>query len=406
MSLGLYISVALTSDPVCKPSGHRPMYPRSIKPMDSLKKVDVFKMQLCSMKTLPITRIILNVASSNEFSSDIPSLYAYANEMFPNAEIVREQERSTKLDQWRMSSNTAVDFFGVDTPVIWVFNHDHIFVDYRPDPFINSINTTLELYDKKPFFLMYSHAPEQIAFNFDASSYKRRLAILFGTDFGFHDNCELLPNGLYRSRRTGSIDGFFVTTPRAIRWLWNSAIWNGDPRFIEYAPRPDWRGVSFPGIVVELISSTREFFRHFDGYGHVMTARNALVLQLNTNMNLFNRVAHHRPEVFHGKQVGDDIFTLEDEALSYSEIFFDLMSIALRDQLLTGHLTQKTDKVMTIIERLYQIFKCQYLECPGELNHLNTEEQIRLDMITRHFIFSRCLPFIQEVTADCQQWGA
>lgn len=404
MSLGLYISVALTSDSVCKPTGSRPMYPRSVKPLDSFKKTDVFRMQLCSMKTLPISKIILNVVSSSEFSSDISSLYAYATEMFPNAEIVREQERSTKLEQWRMSSNTAVSFFGVDTPVIWVFNHDHIFVDYRPEPFIKSITTTIDLYNKEPFFLIYSHAPENIALSFDTSACKSRLALFFGHDFGIQDNCELLPNGLYRSRRTGSIDGIFVTTPRTMRWFWNSTIWLGDPRFIEYAPRPDWPGVSFPSIVVEQVSSTREFFRHFDGYGHVMTARNALILQLDTELNFPNRVTRHRPEVFHGKKVCDLNCSIEDEALSYSEIFFDLMSIALRDNILIGYLTQKREKVLPILERLYQHFISQYLDSPGELNHLDNEDQNRLHMATRHFIFSRSLPFIQDATADCQQW--
>ena len=50
----------------------------------------------------------------------------------------------------------------------------------------------------------------------------------------------LLTDGIYQTRVLGALDGIFVTTPKQLMNMWSGAIIKTD-----YAPRPDWPGVSF-----------------------------------------------------------------------------------------------------------------------------------------------------------------
>ena len=134
MELCLYINTKLTSSPALNPSSLRPIYP-SNNPLDSHKKSEIFLLSLKSLSNLNIKKIIFNVDYDSNYINDSELIEYSLKKLFPNAEIAKEKNRPTNLQAWKHSSQFAKEFFGLENPVICIFNHDHIFIDHIPEIF-------------------------------------------------------------------------------------------------------------------------------------------------------------------------------------------------------------------------------------------------------------------------------
>lgn len=405
MNLGLYLSVYLTNDEAWRSVGSKPRYPRCTSIISSLEKGRVLKLQLQSLKSLPFNKIFISVDCDPEFSSDVDDIKSNIYTYFPDSDIIFENRRCTTIVNWVQSTKVCEEFFGIHCPVIWMYNHDHIFVDYRLEPLIETIRITLEVERQtgNPTFLLYSHIPEFMALNYNPAAHNRRLQHLFGESRLFEDKTHHVGQGVFFNRRSSTIDGLFVTTAKSHSWLWKNANWKGDINK-EYVPRPDWVGLVYPGIVFQLLSASREFFRHFDGYGHCMNSRNSLTMGLNDSDNFKERISIHKPLYMQSIDTFSNGIDLIHVAKSYREIFYDIMPLAIRDQIMMGYLGCQREKINFTLERLYNIFKISHLDTQGELSFLDSEQTQKLDYILRHLIFSDCHHYLQEIIADANLW--
>jgi len=261
MDLGLYVNTMLTASVAVPTRELKPIY-RSETPMDSQMKIQILILSLKSLKCLNIRKIILNIDCDEFYSGGTEEVLDAAKAIFCDAEIVSEKTRPTNLSAWNQSAELAQDFFGPENPIICVFNHDHIFVDHVPEIFQYQINTLFK--ENKEVYLCYSHAPETISFLGNHQAYLYRLSKSMSFDLPVSPPQRIPDTKLFHHLSRNHIDGIFVTTAKGLKKLWGAACVR-----TSYAPRPDWPGVTFSGAVFNIVSTKREFFRHFDGYGHV-----------------------------------------------------------------------------------------------------------------------------------------
>lgn len=395
--LGLYVNVLLTGEAVWAKAGAAPLYPRRCHATDTNRKEEVLDLSLTSIRDLPIEKIILNIEATKEYDGAPERLFARVRELFPRAEVHREPKRPTNLHAWMQSTTFAEKVFGPTMPVICFFNHDHIFVDYRPEPFLRAVETVFSAKDNRSAFLGYSHAPETISLIFDHRASLVRLWHVNGLEPGIMPPVRQAAS-LYKCCVKGSIDGIFVTTTAGLRYLWSNAIMRES-----YTPRPDWKGVSFPGVLFDVYLTGREFFRHFDGYGHVTSLREGFALSLE-QLGGQPRAAMHVPPVYRHQTPCDDI-DLETEARSYVSVFMDLCSLAARDAMFADRIGHSvTGSHRGVVERLYTLFDEAYLSSEGEGSHRTAAQWQELRSLVTHYVFSSVCAFEQDLLADTHLW--
>jgi len=128
----------------------------------------------------------------------------------------------------------------------------------------------------------------------------------------------------FEYQQKGFIDGFFVTSVSALRKMWNAAIVSSD-----YIPRLDWQGLTFGNHVFNMISTQREFFIHFDGYGHATSIPFALGMGLSD----FDGNGDTACRRLMSDILSDESFRLRTPELisAYSKIFCNNYLVLLRD---------------------------------------------------------------------------
>jgi hypothetical protein len=167
------------------------------------------------------------------------------------------------------------DLFGDINPFVCAFNHDHIFVDYIHQPFVETIENVFNNSKLDPRYLYYSHTPELLSIGHNPKASKDAFEDLAGIGEWFGP-IENVSNTCFSTVSKSFIHGYFATNFQGLAHLWNAASITSP-----YVPRPDWPSVSFPNTNFNCYFSSREFFRHFDGYGHISLLANGLSLQLN-----------------------------------------------------------------------------------------------------------------------------
>jgi len=398
MKLGLYINTLLIGSPAIAGSGNRPMYPRPLGSQDSEDKLGVLLLSLKSMAQLPIDRVLYNIELSPEFQEDSKEIEGCIRSYFPNALLHSEGKRPTSLAEWERSSLVAAEFFLRGQPIVCVFNHDHIFVDYRIEPFTDVIKEVFEDGTRHDAMLVYSHAPEVISSISDSNSYKLRLLAYPGMTV---KSTEVRGQGgvLFTATETGRIDGINVTTAAGLKRMWSAAVANSD-----YVPRPDWPGVSFEEMEFVSYFTPREFFRHFDGYGHVTTMPRYLGMAfaefidnspvLASRQSLINL---KKLETASGSRV-----SVEQMTEGYFNIFMDNYLLAIRDQVYAsaGDPT-KAPNIIERLEALFKLFQSTYLETDFQSGYLRPEELQTIKVLLRHRVFGNANAIAVIVIADC-----
>jgi hypothetical protein len=366
--------------------------------LDYRLKADVLELSLSSMKGLPISKVILNVECNEEYSRFKPRILEHAKGCFPNAVVVQEADRPTNLAAWHRSTSFAEEFFGDSLPIICSWNHDHIFVDYRIDPFVKTLSEAFASDGESPLYFYYSHTPEIVSGLYD---FERQRTTPVGRKAanGLSAYKRISPT-VFEFMREGMIEGIFVTTSAGLRGMWSRAVVAG-----EYLPRPDWSGIRFPGMKFRIRACSREFFRHFDGYGHVTSLCGGLTLDLGGFTSRQPRARCHLPEVFGGSfsdMARTDTATL---ALSYSTLFSEICSLAARNAILptifSGHPTRAGKHVL---EDLFGLFSDAYLDYEGELDLLTAEALDDLKTMVSHKVFADAGIFFQQLLGDCHYY--
>lgn len=397
MNLGLYVSVLLTPEAALKGGAVKPTYPRRYAPLDARAKAHVLRLSFTSVRHLPITKVLLHLEAEGEFAAHLPDLRAHVRACFPMAEI-HEANRPTSLAAHRQSMSEVRRVFG-EMPVIFCFNHDHIFVDHRPEPFLRTVEECFGPGGNPEALLVYSHAPEVISTINDWTAPYARSACVFGSNAPPPADFRQIGPRLW-SYQAQSVDSIFVTTVKGLARLWAAVL-----PYEGYLPRIDWGGVRWNGTKFDVRVTAREFFRHFDGYGHVTSVCGGYALGLCGFGPGSKRAVGQLPPAFRGTSPGVAA-TLEQRAEGYAEIFFELFALAARDVLyvaLARDLHQQSG--LKWLERMFTLFASAYIDDPGELDDLEPSQRLDLRSLVLHKVFSRATEFHAEVLADCHLHG-
>ncbi len=240
------------------------VYPQKI--FNNYSKKEVFFKTIRSYSKIDFTKVIFSIefendknASEKEFADLVYSLWS------PNKVELRFQ-RPSNLNDWKAETHYLKNKYGFNEPVLVAMNHDHPFVDYHPSAFNKIVDLVFDK-DKSNLCkaLYYSHAPEVINW---LNGGKKKL------------NFTSLENGMYIcSQNINWVDSIVVITFETLEIIWNSVKYSGD-----YIGRFDWVGVNFEKIKLDFFAYPREFFRHFDGYGHTTGVRLSSSLDLTMDL--------------------------------------------------------------------------------------------------------------------------
>jgi hypothetical protein len=319
--MNLYLNTHLTNSSAHAPTGIRPTFPSSgrnylIKPTQSSHSaIDVFAMQLRSLAVLRPEKVKINLSLDPKLHSNRQYIWNLIESYFSGATTSFREDRPSTLKAWLDDSRSCIRFFGADAPVVCIFNHDHLFVDYSPTPFLSALKS-LEI---DPFaFLYYSHTPEQISIAANPVEYIKRLKLVSNWDLRL-TNHQFIGHGLLSYIVDEWIDSIFATSPLSLEKLWSNASSSSS-----YIARPDWSGVSHFGQSFRVITSLRESFRHFDGYGHVSS-----LPSLMGNRSLYPQ-AMLKTELSKAK----DQVNLDYMCEAYQTLFEENYLLAVRDHML------------------------------------------------------------------------
>ncbi len=234
--------------------------------VDDISKKDVFYKTLKSYSKLVFTKVILRIEFEEDKKANEGQLLNFINSIWPKELIDIKFDRPSNVNEWLIESDELISKYGHAEPVLVVMNHDHPFIDYNPKVFMdmidlvfqnNEINTDIAFY--------YSHAPEVIKW------------LKFG-----RDKCifKETGSGIYQSNVEKKwIDSIVVINFKTLRNIWGGVNFKGD-----YIGRFDWKGVEFKNFNVNFFAFPREFFRHFDGYGHTTGIRLSSILDLESEI--------------------------------------------------------------------------------------------------------------------------
>jgi hypothetical protein len=388
MDLGLYFNSYLTQDPAWNPGGTNfPTYPRPGAWSDSLDKLSVCKASIQSMKQLPFKNIVLNISGDTHYSNAFNEILDCTKKTFPQAKITSSNSRPSSLGGWKTDLNRAKDVFGVNNPIVCAFNHDHIFVDHTPKPFIETLERVFSQPTPDPKYLYYSHAPELISIGHNPDASKIAFNDLAGIPewFGPVDELEKF---CFSTKSKGVIHGYFATDYHGLSFLWNSAS-VASP----YVPRPDWPSISFPNVEFNCFFSSREFFRHFDGYGHISLLGNGLSLDLSQ----IDGISGNSPETHFSPQSEEARRELVD---LYTTKFTEIYSLAFRNVIYSAWKSGNLFDGRKELEALLKRFEQNYLVLDAKHLGFNPEFIFCIRNSVNHRILSTATTLASQAVSD------
>lgn len=218
-------------------------------------KAEILLESLSSLSKINFDFAFFYIELSDEFICYTQAIHSLLSSSIKANSLLIEFSRPSTLLEWKKQAASVRQQISDKSPLLVIMNHDHIFVEYNPSSFINTIQQVfsddLDIGRRK--VLSYSHAPEFIS-----------KALLHSQSI----KCENLPN-LYRIPIPCDwIDSLYVMTAETLCYIWDSVICHDD-----YMGRFDWPGNFFGKLELTGYVYTREFFRHYDGYSHVTGIR-------------------------------------------------------------------------------------------------------------------------------------
>jgi len=394
-NLGLYINTLLTQALGTPNTSLRPNSPSNYWP-ESNQKDEILKLALNSVSHLKFKKIIMNIEGDSFYQESVEAIRKHVKKIFPESEIISEEKRPSTVEEWRRSADLAEKFFGLNAPIVCWFNHDHIFVDNQANTFITEVERIFE--NNPQVYFTYSHQPEAISNIIRSNAFGKNTE---ETDPrpNEQDTYKRIDRYFYHKITTKFIDGIFVATGQGLKYLWNNLETN-----LGYVPRPDWWGVTHDKSVFNMIGHSREFFRHFDGYGNITTLPQMLAMTFRD----FDTEGRYIPR----KQIADiyssnDIDIIKIKALGelYLRLFYETCLIALRDarvRKISGNQeSQSFNQILHLVVALfletYVSYDCALFNCEDAIS-----EQIH-DCV-KHKLFARQADFSNIVWADVSSY--
>ena len=338
------------------------MYPEDVS-TGSLNQYAVLLKTIKSYAAFKFDVIIFNIEIDNLNNQIQEELRECINKNYSANKLILNFTRPSTLDEWKKDLAEVVSAIESKSPVLVAFNHDHPFVDYTTDIF-NALVEKVFPYSENNCgkVLYYSHAPETIsrAMN-DKSTAKipwRNSAINIKTV------------------RNHWVDSIWVMTPETLAYILSRAVCKTST----YMGRIDWPQVSYDNLVLETHFFPREFFKHFDGYGHITGLESVGKLGLNQIYPI------EYPTVHLINDKSDD----EIVAFYYAR-WVSAFLLSIRDQLVQKYLFfiyPRKSEFIEAIENTLSVFRQSYINMDIDLNQLKVQDSERIFFRLRSKIYS------------------
>ena len=256
--LSLYFCCRITTTPLHSGSDgnsgffYPTPYPRNQRAGND-SQLDILVHSLTSFAPLKFRNAIINIQVDGGFESDCSRISSAINDSINSVHTKIRFARASSLREWQAEARSLSDELGASEILLVSMNHDHFYSDYNPDALDRAVQSVFggPVADRHGKLLSYTHAPELIS---DA---------LLNRGWNQHGD------NLYRnSACVRFVDCTHIMTCSTLCYIWDSVLEAPD-----YLGRFDWPGVKFRDMRLEKYVRLREFFRHYDGYGHVTGMR-------------------------------------------------------------------------------------------------------------------------------------
>ena len=273
--IALYFNCRITNKqlvPNSKSSGYfyPIVYPQDDVIFNKYSQYEILLQTLTTYSKIKYTDVILNIEIDGVTQSIKEEIDSIVNRSFRAKTIKINYSRPSSRAAWLDDINKVGAEIGLDNPVLIVMNHDHPFVDYT-DKIFNDVVNSIFLDTNTNFCkaLYYSHAPETISWALNG-----RIGTLFERNDQYIFESQPIHNWL---------DGYSVMTMATLKHIFHKAHCS-----TEYMGRYDWAGVKYGNLNLKTFVFPREFFRHFDGYGHTTGIRLFSSCELKVSPNELN----------------------------------------------------------------------------------------------------------------------
>ena len=277
--LALYLNCKITYKSLIKNSSASGYFYPIVYPQKNnyyeISQYEILLKTLESYTKLKFTHAIFNieiVGITKSIKNELELIIKKINAKYIKINYIRP---STK-DAWIEDIKKNIEIVGKNCPVLVVMNHDHPFVDYTDRVFIDLVNSIFSKNNTNfQKTLYYSHAPESVSWALNSK---------IGTLY------KLIGNNVYKSQPINNwLDGYSIMSLETLQHIFSKANCKDI-----YLGRFDWPGVKYNELNLTNYIYPREFFRHFDGYGHVTGIRlfsNNIITDINkhNDTNKFNK---------------------------------------------------------------------------------------------------------------------
>ena len=269
--------------------------------------------------------------------------------------ITIKMTRPSTVKEWINDTAYASTEIKKNSPVLVVMNHDHPFVDYTPrafNAFVEAVFPDSENNLGKALY--YSHAPEVISWAVNGRG---------DTKFINHNE------SIFKSEVIDNwIDTICVMTMETLAHIWSKAKFNGS-----YIGRLDWVGAEYSQLALTTYVFPREYFKHFDGYGHITGMR--LISDIGNSMSTRLK--------YPGK---NDISSLVD---FYYQRWLDTQLLSVRDSLRSRVFSVKSRKSLFVmaIEESLDLFRVGYLNVDVAAGLIDERRMLIVEGALRRHIY-------------------
>jgi hypothetical protein len=311
--------------------------------------IDILLQTIKSYRTLAFDHAIFNIDLEGSFVEFKDQIESVMRSSINANHLHIKFSRPANLSDWRSSVQSVVDLVGGDSILLVAMNHDHPFVDYSSLPFIGSVESIFNRGNFKKVFY-YSHSPELLSW------------ALNGKDRGKYKD---IGGFLFQSTKIDNwLDSFCVMTSNTLAHILSCAS-----SVESYMGRIDWPGVKYRNLDLTAFISGREFFRHYDGYGHV------------TGIRLFSGI-NDFPNVDPSK------LDFQKQCNFYYQKWIDVSLLAIKDRLALRKPKAIKAEFIDCVNSLFEIFKATYLEQDRALGILSNDQfEMLVDAVYERIFF-------------------
>ena len=341
--ISLYFNCRITGKPLTSNDNDSNYFYPIIYPNENVEVISQYRVLISTIKSyseIDFELAIFNIDIDNITKNQEYEIRRLIDLNIEAKKIYLNFFRPTTLSEWKKDAEFLQKIIEKDSPVLVVMNHDHPFVDYTSAAFLSVIDSIFKEGNSNFGKVMYySHIPEV-------------------TSWAMNGQCGLkfieFEKAIFRSdKKSNIIYSIGVMTPETISYIWNSNYSSKG-----YVGRFDWVDAHYHKMKIKFYLYPREFFKHFDGYGHVTGIRGVSSI-----------ADQSRP---YNIPLVDSINKTID---NYYQLFLNVFILSIRDSLdKNTSLNKSFRNIFTdAVERSLNLFRCSYLEKDSDLGLISRD---------------------------------